>query len=414
MNLLNKLSFFALTAAVSFSACSSDPSSDPDPVLPEVSGKRYGVTVGVTTSVGSYDYILTTTDLMKQGEILSPKGAGIDITGKIDGTYGTANNGSYYTPDGSAIYKYSILQGNVKEAGNVVVTSEPWGANIMKSAFEDKSLHALGWASKYNEELEALQKDLFVIDTVTMNLLSTKKVNFVIPDNLIPDKDNPGKFVDKSRVQVSPTSMGIRNGKLYIGFNFLDPNWATPDKKVASVLIADYPSMANSKIVTNDKYGESSGSWWQSQSSFFDELGNYYFTAIKEAKYYTLLRVKAGTTEIDPDYVFDLSNYNIYIDGFGGAFDHHTYIKDGKALLGGYIFDVNKKVLVKNLDDEGLGRVQSVYADGVLVEGSYMYTFIKTADSKWYIGQYNADTNEFKRGIELDKGISTGVRLFTY
>ena len=186
------------------------------------------------------------------------------------------------------------------------------------------------------------------------------------------------------------------------------------DKKVASVLIADYPSMANSKIVTNDKYGESSGSWWQSQSSFFDELGNYYFTAIKEAKYYTLLRVKAGTTEIDPDYVFDLSNYNIYIDGFGGAFDHHTYIKDGKALLGGYIFDVNKKVLVKNLDDEGLGRVQSVYADGVLVEGSYMYTFIKTADSKWYIGQYNADTNEFKRGIELDKGISTGVRLFTY
>ncbi len=412
MSLFNKFLLLIIGVALSLASCSSDDNDTSGTTT--TSGTKYGVTVGVSTSAGDFDYVLSTDDLMKDG-ILTPVGAGIDITGKVDGTYGTASNGSYYTPDGDAIYKYSIINGNIKENGNTLITTgQSYGSYIMKSAFIDNTLNALSWASSYNATTGAREKYLFIIDTASMNMKSTKVVSFKIPDNLIPDPDNAGQYIDKSKVQLSPTSFGIKNGKLYLGFNFLDPNWSTPDAKVAYVLTADYPSMENTKIASTDKYGDSSGSWWQSQSSFFDEDGNYYFTAIKDEKYYTLLRIKAGSTDIDPDYVFDLSNYNIYIEGYGGAFDHHTYIKDGKALLGGYIFDIEKKQLVKNLDDEGIGRVQSVYADGVLVEGSNLYVFVKTSDSKWYIGRYNTDSNEFKRGVQLDGGISSGVRLFKY
>lgn len=413
MNLFNKFLLLIPGVVLSLVSCSDDNNSSE--VTPGTNnGTKYGVTVGISSSAGDFDYVLSTDDLMKDG-LLTPVGAGIDITGKVDGTYGTASNGSYYTPDGDAIYKFSITNGTIKESGNTLITTgQSYGSFIMKSAFIDKTLNALSWASSYNETTGAREKYLFIIDTVSMNMKSTKVVSFKVPDNLIPDPDNAGQYIDKSKVQLSPTSFGIRNGKLYLGFNFLKPDWSTPDKKVAYVLLADYPSMENTKIASTDKYGDSSGSWWQSQSSFFDESGNYYFTAIKDGKYYTLLRIKVGTTEIDPDYVFDLSNYNIFIEGYGGAFDHHTYIKNGKALLGGYIFDIVGKRLVKNLDDQGIGRVQSVYADGVLVEGSNLYLFVKTSDSKWYIARYNADTDEFKRGIQLDGGISSGVRLFKY
>ena len=415
MNLFNKFSLLIIVGVASLASCSSDDNDTPTvkpPVTP--AGTQYGVTVGIKTSAGDFDYVLSTDDLMKDG-ILTPVGAGIDITGKVDGTYGTASNGSYYTPDGDAIYKFSIVNGNIKETGNTLITTgQNYGAMIMKSAFVDKTLNALSWASSYNETTGAREKFMFIIDTESMNMKSTKVVSFKIPENLIPDPDNVGGFIDKSQVQLSPTSFGIKNGRLFLGFNFLKPNWDTPDKKVAYVLTADYPSMENTKITSTDKYGDTSGSWWQSQSSFFDEEGNYYFTAVKDQKYYTLLRIKAGSPDIDPNYVFDLSNYNIFVEGYGGAFDHHTYIKNGKVLLGGYIFDIVKKELVKNLDDEGIGRVQSVYADGVLVEGSNLYVFVKTSDSKWYIGRYNIDSNEFKRGIQLDGGISSGVRLFKY
>lgn len=414
MNLLNKFSVLLLGAIFSFVSCSDEP-SDSEPNTNPTTGKKYGITVGVTTSAGDFRYVLSTEDIM-QDDVLTPVGAGIDITGKVDDTYGTASAGSYYTPDGAAIYKYSIQNGDVVEKGNTLITTgQDYAAFIMKSDFVDGTLNALSWASSYNEAKGAREKNLFIIDTASMNLKSTKVLSFTIPDNLIPDLDNEGQYIDKSKVQLSPTSFGINNGKIYVGFNFLNPSWGTPDKQVAYVLIADYPSLENSTITSTDKYGNSSGTWFQSQSSFFDENGNYYFTAIKENKYYTLLRIKAGTIVIDTDYVFDLSNYNVYIEGYGGGtFDHHTYIKDGKALLGGCIFDINNKTLVKNLDDEGIGRIQDTHADGVLVEGNYLYTFIKTADSKWYIGQYDADNNEFKRGVQLDGGISRGVRLFTY
>lgn len=88
--------------------------------------------------------------------------------------------------------------------------------------------------------------------------------------------------------------------------------------------------------------------------------------------------------------------------------------QDGKALLGAYVFDINKKVMVKNLNDSGLGKVQIVPSNGVLVDGGKAYVFVKTVDSQWYIACYDTDKNELKKGIQIKGGITSASGIVKY
>jgi|GEM_PF-305539 len=406
------LFYLLIGGVLSFQSCKNDNNNGPEenPIVKT----SYGVTVEVAAAGESYSYILETDDLMKEG-VISPVGAGIDVTGKFDGTYGISRDNHIFSPEGSAIMKYAIINKNIKETGNTVITNVISYLGMMKTVFVENNLNFITWDSQYNAESGAVEKHLFSIDTATMNIKTDNVVSFTIPDKLIPDPDHAGEYYDKSKVIVSPTNMGIANGKLYVGFLYLSPSWAPPSKQVAYVLTADYPSMANAKITSNDQYGQTSGTWFQSQSSFFDEKGDYYFTTVKNGKDYTLLRIKAGTTDIDETYAYDLSAYNIYLEGYSDQqYDHHTYLKNGKALFGGVVVDIYNKQLVKDLDQAGLGTVAPVSADGILVDGSKAYMFVKTTDAKWFVAQYDADTDEFKRGIQIDGGVTAANRIVKY
>lgn len=412
MNTYFKKSCLMAGVALSFAACKS--SSDNTNTIPDEIAKasKYGITIQVEAAGEKHDYILPVEDLMKEGSV-SPVGFGIDVTGKIDQTYGVREGSNIFITEGNAVFKYSVATGDIVEKGNAVVSNPGNYLGMMKSAFVDGRVNFINWSASYNAATEAIDKRLFIIDTATMIVKGESALNFKVP--AIAKAGKPNEFYDKSTIQLSPTSLGIRNGKIYVGFLYLTPEWASPAKQVAYVLTADYPSLQNQKIASNDKYGHTTGTWYQTKSSFFDENGNYYFTTIREGKYYTLLRMKAGTTEIDPDYAFDLSNYSLFSEGYmGQQSDQHTYLKDGKALLGAYVFDINNKVMVKNLNDSGLGKVQIVPSNGVLVDGGKAYVFVKTVDSQWYIACYDTDKNDFKRGIQIKGGITSAYGVVKY
>lgn len=415
MNFLNPFitkSVLALTVSLSFAACKSSDDGAPGTPDDKPKGGKYGVTIQIEAAGEKHDYILPVEDLMVEGAV-SPVGYGIDVTGKVDQTYGVREGANLFIPEGNAIFKYSVGSGDIKETGNAVISNPGAYLGMMKSAFTDGRLNFINWSATYNAGSQAIEKSFFSIDTATMIVKGDGLLNFTVP--LISDPNKPGQNFEKSAIQLSPTSLGIANGRVYIGFLYLKPDWSAPEKQIAYVLTADYPSLANQKISSNDKYGHTTGTWYQTKSSFFDESGNYYFTTIRENKYYTLLRIKAGTTDIDPDYVFDLSNYSLFAEGYmGQQSDQHTYLKDGKALLGGYVFDINNKTMVKNLNDSGFGKVQIVPSNGVLVEGSKAYVFVKSVDSQWFIACYNADNNEFKKGIQIKGGITSAYGIVKY
>lgn len=409
MYFFNKLKSVCVASglALALISCKNDPTIDkPDENI--VDNSKFGITVRVDAAGESYSYILPVDDLMKEG-VVSPIGFGIDVSGKIDPTYGIQNGHNIFSSEATAIKKYSIASGDVKELDNVVIDySQNYSSYMAKTAFANNTLNVLSYASFYDPATETRDRRVFIIDTAKMILKADNPVKFPIP--LIKDPNNPDQYLDKSTVSVTPTSFGISKGKVYIGYK------NNKQTNTAYVLIADYPSLENQKVATISNYGTVSGSRYQTRSSFFDEEGNFYFTTMAESKFYTLLRIKAGTTEIDPNYVFDLSNYQVYTEGYGGSNqeDQHTYVKNGKALLGGYIFDVHNKRLVKNLNDAGFGKVQIGAGDGIHVDGSNVHVFVKSADSKWYIVRYNVDTDEVKRGLEIGGGINYAMGIVRY
>ncbi|MBL1410760.1 hypothetical protein [Sphingobacterium faecale] len=409
MYFFNKLkaTFLVSVLALAVVSCKDDPTVDkPDENI--VSNKKYGIGVRVEAAGQSYNYILPVENLMKEG-VVSPVGYGIDVTGKIDPTYGIQNGHDIYVSEATAIKKYSIASGDVKELDNVVIDySQTYSSFMAKTAFMNNTLNVLSYASYYDPTTETRNRRVFIIDTAKMILKADNPVQFPVP--LIKDPNNPEQYLDKSSISVTPTSFGISKGKLFVGYK------NNKQTDIAYVLIADYPSLTNQKVASVSGYGTVSGSRYQTRSSFFDEEGNFYFTTMADSKFYTLLRIKAGTTAVDPDYIFDLSNYQVYEEGYGGTNqdDQHTYIKEGKALIGGYVFDIRNKKLVKNLNDSGYGKVQTTSGDGIHVDGANIYVFVKSADSKYYVVRYNLDTNEVKRGLEIGGGINYAMGIVQY
>jgi hypothetical protein len=128
------------------------------------------------------------------------------------------------------------------------------------------------------------------------------------------------------------------------------------------MLVCDYPALTNVKLLKDNRLRHVSGVWYDSSSSFTDENGDYYFSTISKSKTYGLLRIKSGTTVIDPDYAYDLKEVGnisgtVSLGDYAGS-DHHVYIKNGMAFMGSYIIDVRNKKVIKDLNSFGLGKKQ--------------------------------------------------------
>lgn len=401
---LNKMVAFSAIAFTLFQSCTDKP----DDIIPEPKApSEYGIWVTAgNASTDELPYVLLTDDLMKD-TVLSPLKAGIDASGSVDGTYGDVHNGYYYAPDDNKISKSQIINGKFSEIDNVIINDADYSTYIMKH-YWNNYFNVLSWAESYNNDEKAIQKKLFIIKPDDMTMSSSPSFKFPYLTFKIADPAHAGQFLKDDDISISPTSFTIRGDKAFVGFVYWNwDNWIHTDS--AYMLVCDYPSLTNSKLLKEGRYGYMSGTWWQSNSSFMDEKGDYYFTTVDKNNKYTLLRIKSGETEFDKAYAFDLKNYKVYIEGYGGQYDHHTYLKNGLALLGSYIVDVWNQKVVKDLNSYGIGTVQECYR--VYVEDNKLYVFIKTSDSKWFIARYNPDDNSFVKGAEISGGVQSVARI---
>jgi hypothetical protein len=393
-------------------SCSKTPdtaANKPDDVKPV---KQYAifVTVGNASTSENY-YTLTTSDLMKD-TLLSPVNSGIepaDITSWAN-IYSVFYQGAfYYTQDGNIISKQRIINGKYKEMGNIVATAGTWQLGMMKTLFNNNGLNFLSWEAKYNEAEDVIEKNLYMIDTAAMTIKSNKPVKFPVPQFTILDNNN--KPMPKKDIQLTPSSFTVRDNKAFIGFYY---DWITK-LDTAYMLVCDYPALTNVKMLKDHRLGHVSGAWYASSSSFTDENGDYYFTTINKNKEYGLLRIKKGTTAIDPDYAYDLKeigNLNVgegWSADYAGA-DHHAYIKNGMAFIGSFIVDVRNKKIIKDLNSFGLGKVQTTM-DTYTENDNDVYVVLKTADARFFIAKYDAAANTLKRGVEIHSGIKSISRL---
>lgn len=395
----------ALFGVVLFGACSSDPDSGTE--IENETAANYGIWMGIKTDK-EYNYLLTVEDLMKQTTI-SPKNNGFDTEGNVDGTYGTVNKGFYYSSQDNKISKFAVSNNRLINVDNCIYADGDYSSLMMKVFWNDY-LNIISWTGVYNEKEKVNEKKLIKIDATTMVIQSMLPFKFPIPEKLILNPDIENTYIESKDISISPTWFEIRGNKAFVGFAYWDWGHMIHSDN-AQVLICDYPSMENTKVIEYKGKGVMSGTWWMSQSSFHDNKGDIYFTTIDTDNNYTLLRIKNKETDFDASYAFDLSGNNIYVEGYGGQYDHHTYIKDGYALLGSVIINVWNQEIIIDLNTLGYGEVQSANSGGILVENGLLYVVMKTKDARWFVCEYNLDTNKLTRGIEIDGGVTSVNRI---
>jgi len=367
---------------------------------------EYGIWVNIKTDQ-EYSYLLTVSDLMKD-TVISPVNSGIDATGNIDGTYGTFKSGYYYTPVGSKISKMQVKGGQFVETNNCIINDGSY-FNYMSKTYWNEQFNVLSWGQTYVEAEKVIKKNVYRINADDMTLLSQEPLTFPVLDS-IKNPDSPSEYLPNKDLWISPTSFTIKNGKVFVGFMYWNFTYSIHTDKTY-MLVCDYPSMENATVLTDDRYGYTSGSWWMTNSSFIDSKGDLYFTTTTDDNKYTILRIKSDESVIDKTYAFSLSDYDLYVTGYGGSYDHHTYIKDGLALMGSYIVDVWNQKVVADLNSYGLGKVESAYSGGILVNDEKLYVVIKTSDSRWFICRYNPDDKTLTRGLEIVGGVTQVGRI---
>ncbi|SDG18635.1 hypothetical protein SAMN04487996_11619 [Dyadobacter soli] len=381
----------------------------PDPVAaPEIKDYAIFVTVGNANATESY-YTLTVDNLEKD-TLLSPVKSGIVSDADLFWAtiYSAYSKGNFYfTMDGNIISKQRIQTGKYREVGNVVAEAGSWELGMMKTLFNENGLNFISWQTSYNKTDNVLENKLFMVDTTaSMSVKSKNPIKFPMPKYKLYDTD--GKEVKNEDMPLTPSSFSIRDNKVFIGYYY---DWATKID-TAYMLVADYPSLANVKLLKDARLGHVSGAWYASSSSFTDDNGDYYFSTINNKGEYGLLRIKKGATEIDPTYAFDLKeigNIALSNGGYAGP-DHHTYLKNGLAFMGSFVIDVRNKKVVKDLNSFGLGAVQKTM-ETYSENSNDMYVVLKTDNARWFIAKYDVEKNTLKRGVEINGGITSVSRI---
>nr|WP_295927835.1 hypothetical protein [uncultured Dyadobacter sp.] len=381
----------------------------PDAVAPaEIKDYAIFVTAGNANATESY-YTLTVDNLEKD-TLLSPVKSGIVSDADLFWAtiYSAYSKGNFYfTMDGNIISKQRIQSGKYREVGNVVAEAGSWELGMMKTLFNANGLNFISWQTTYNKADNVLENKLFMVDTAaSMSVKSKNPIKFPLPAFKLYDDD--GKEIRKEDMPLTPSSFTIRDNKVLIGYHY---DWATKID-TAYMLMADYPSLTNVKVMKDARLGHVSGAWYASSSSFTDDNGDYYFSTINNKDQYGLLRIKKGATEIDPTYAFDLKelgNIALGNSGYAGP-DHHTYLKNGLAFMGSFVVDVRNKKVVKDLNSFGLGTVQKTM-ETYTENDNEVYAVLKTNDSRWYVAKYDVEKNTLKRGVEISGSIKSVSRI---
>lgn len=350
----------------------------------------------ITATNGSY--ILTTNDLMKD-TILSPaNNHGIDITGYLPaafyGVYAYNYGGKYYlSNDGTRFSQFEITDnGQFKETNNIAFSHTFYIGKVLEYLGSDTEMVFTHTTGVRDEAKNVLKKPIYFMNTSNMNI--TKELTAEIPYLNYPVYQENGD-IDPTTMNVA--GVEVRGDKAFFGYYFYNSKWATLND-TAYVYVCDYPAMTNGKVLKDSRAGSIDSHWSIERRSFFDDDNNLYFITVKpNGGGKSLIRIKNNETEFDPNYLFDLRDYN-FSDG------NIVELGNGKTYIAPYVIDAANKKIVADLRILAGGAEPKTTMN--FVENGKLYDVFKTDESKWFVFEYDPNTNTLKRGLEIDGGVS--------
>ncbi|EDM34675.1 hypothetical protein PBAL39_13999 [Pedobacter sp. BAL39] len=333
--------------------------------------------------------------------VVSIKGNGAEMTGKVYAQDVIQRNGFYYHANfGSGrLGKYHVENGALITDKEIPFTWLNWSSYTW---IDDETLVIFGDGN--NEARYAILK----VDKMT---IKTGKLDL----NTIPTGFNTYNIGFAQ----------YRDNKIFLGYGFGSNDFSNypnmPVSKKAMVAVIDYTNMTVEKSLEDSRTTSMGGPTVYAPTSFVDENNDLYFVSDPPNMYDAqspsyIYRIKSGSTELDPTYAFNYSAAS----GNDKA-PAMWYIGNGKAIVRSRVsglsidadhsftlIDARNGTFIKKLNlpvDKGERMVNAV-----IVEDGKAFISVNAADRD-YVWQYDPTTDQLTKGVEFIGGIDYILRI---
>ncbi|MFW6289482.1 MAG: DUF4374 domain-containing protein [Mariniphaga sp.] len=398
MKKLKFIAFLGLTATLGFFACQDD-TDDIEPNEPSA-----GITMALKTTGGAEtEFIVTKEDVMS-GEI-SAEGTGIEQTGwRFYYPVGNTLFASGYSEDNQCAGYVRNNEGNIELKGQFIFENalEMFGHSDDNEMLLAMEIPRAGFA---NRRLHFID-----VNTVFVNKIVGTKIYESVTDSLT----------------AWPTALQVRGDKLFIPFHKLDARgwFTTPRPDTAFVAVYSWPDVgAEPEKIIADPRTSNIGVNGATTGLIEAENGDLYSFSSgaemagfmpKSSKPSGILRIKAGQTDFDESYFFNISEATD-----GGNIFWFDYVGNNKAIarilthdeggawaaFGRDVF--NQKLVILDLTEQTITDVANVplhakrYSSPVMVNDGKVLVSIET-DSDAFVYEVDVENATAVKGVKIN------------
>lgn len=396
-----KIKHFGLVclAATSLLASCKDSPDNPKPDETDPSSNSL-YSVWATTDNGTY--LLTTNDLMKDTLLSPSNNKGIDITSYLPasyyGVYAYAFEGKYYiSNNGTRFSQLEVISDTqIKETDNYAFPGNFYLGKVLENISSKDEMVITKTQGAANAVKNVLEQPIYFLNVngMTINQTITVEIPLLDYSPLQPDNTPHNPYM-------VPTSFTVRGDKLFVGHKYRSNATRQDILDTAYMYVCDYPSLANGRIVKDARGGFTAGHWEVQNPTFLGDNNDLYvLTRRVGTTSYGLLRIKSGETTYDPDYFFDLKDYNV----FKNSSSQIQKLGEGKVYISPYVIDPVNKKIVADLRILAGGAEPKTTMN--FMENGKLYDVFKTDESTWFVYEYDPATNTMKRGAQIDPGVT--------
>ena len=399
-------STIALMLAIgTLASCQKTSSGDETTPEPSANG-TYILTVSPAASTGVADYLLTSQSL--ETGTVTTKQNGVEQ----DGTY------RYYVTHNGKFFSMLYGQGN---PGAVTAYNIQGGKLNKLTNFQTETVQAFAPVDndlllfKISRSLDAPTSSWYKVNTNSLTITSEGTVNTLALTGL-------GELAHFTWLK----QVGNKVFAPYQTINDRSFNTAYPDR--AFIAVFNYADMKLEKIITDNR-ASFIGSYFRDGLSVQENGDVYGFSPsaattgnnLSSTKPSAVLKIKAGTTEFDQSYYFDVEaasgGMNITSWIYVG---NNTYIVQSQAKSEKTSFPAGLRVGIVNVVDKTYKAVTGFPAVAEIStvtttnytpkDGKTAYVGVNLKDGTSYIYKIDASTQTATRGLKIEGGTVTAVQ----
>lgn len=404
----------AATSILSAASCKKENNSGGGNVDPVAEG-RFIIAAAPTAagSEGVADYLLTAKDL--ESGTISTEGNGLEQ----DGTY------RYYTTSGSKFYSLLYGQGN---PGAVTIYELDGNGELSKlSNFQSENAHAF---TPVGDDILTIKSARTATSPIAHWYRISTQSNTIVAEGQYDALQLAGNGELAHPSWVTPVG-----SKIFMPYFCIkatsEGGWTTDYPDSSWIAVFSYPSMTLEKVI-KDNRTSSIGLYYENGLIVHENGDVYGFSpsntvgkangeeVFNSTKPSSIVRIKAGTTEFDQSYIYDIeaASNGYYISGW-------LYAGNGLAIAAmnskseKIQWQAANRLAIVDLANSkftwvsGLPSASEVsqfsmtnYADG---KGNG-YIGITTKDNKSFVYKINAASASATKGVEVEGGIITSIQ----